>query len=1144
MAAKSKHPQVPAEFQARYLQLRREHWAVLEELPATADLFYELADRDLEPFFDRSKSLHAKAELRKLRRLYKELEAEHAVDRASSNTASSGFRDFPEFAALVRRSESTITDAVAVGMSAHKSATASLGVFEGLMMPRSDVIAAVRQAETRDDIRANMAMLLPGKKRPADTASQYEKVEEQVQQNPIKIIQALKPVIAGTTVALSSKGGHSHLGWPAYPLGARGVAYEVKTDLQNTTKYQEAIGQVIDRAVKLFDKQPQRAFVVGAIVGATSMELIRCHSDGTIVASGWTKVLDSRELFAPSMSPLESRDERLGRAAAAGTLHRDVTYGNVVLHNGHGLLIDWHVATQADSPVRERLSITFLFAALKHVSLVWAHEHAYKQEHYTHTLAYDLESWFCVLVHIAIGGHLLWRRDITLDKMPFDKPFAMGSFFNRQLELVMPDFKSVISELHNLLFDASTSYFKRTGNTASLISNIQALCKKFCCGEAIAVSGRHFPTMAATSRLPEAARSPTTSSPLSASSSYSTATTSRLQPPYSSDKLTASPNHQRQNYTDPRTGVTYNSTADNVYVSYREKWAETLYTWSLVYQVAVFLSKKKKTDFCGCKCNGNLITPYLTDTDDEDWPRSLFWDGCTRESCESFYNIFDSASTYKCSSPLVPTTDDPRIAARRIQIVEVVALFLGIIMALGGMLAGVNSVLNWRHNRQQRRHQRRADVAIENVVSNFIANGKTYQEFADARVTCAQQLAVLDDMPIFTDNQRELLEQRKRGFRTALAVGVQNYEEKAKKAQQAQLVIRGINNTTSATASVASDTFQCTASTAASIACDAFATLSTATNAFASVDGNASHDFEQQVTVEDVDANDEDYTSDVDDSLPECTEILEYRAKLADMAKSPCAVVQQTARHSELLRKRWHVYNAAILGLPKSKSLEMPANVVVNRDTNACLAKMPGLQASRTALHELLANGEVQTSRSWYDWPPFRTSAAAVTPEMVVMLMGALAVDATTSALSRVEATAKLLVSSVIATIVAMMAPSLQVHHEFVPEFAGTASDGSGRSDVVIAAPSRREALRRSCGSCAREQEGPALLWARRNPKPALRKSTLPWWAARLLSLLLVPRLSMAVHSGFTTAEVLSSTYSQWTKVGENFHRKSALRGG
>ncbi|KAJ3168158.1 hypothetical protein HDU88_001596 [Geranomyces variabilis] len=271
MAAKSKHPQVPAEFQARYLQLRGEHWALLEELPATADLFYELADRDLEPFFDRLKSLHAKAELRKLRRLYKELEAEHAVDRASSNTASSGFRDFPEFAALVRRSESTITDAVAVGMSAHKSATASLGVFEGLMMPRSDVIAAVRQAETRDDICANMATLLPGKKRPADTASQYEKVEEQVQQNPMKIIQALKPVIAGTTV----------------------------TDLQNTTKYHEAIGQVIDRAVKLFDKQPQRAFVVGAIVGATSMELIRCHSDDS-TSLGYVPVLpqDFKDCYA------------------------------------------------------------------------------------------------------------------------------------------------------------------------------------------------------------------------------------------------------------------------------------------------------------------------------------------------------------------------------------------------------------------------------------------------------------------------------------------------------------------------------------------------------------------------------------------------------------------------------------------------------------------------------------------------------------------------------------------------------------------------------------------------------------------------------------------------------------------------------
>ncbi|KAJ3168250.1 hypothetical protein HDU88_001690 [Geranomyces variabilis] len=370
-------------------------------------------------------------------------------------------------------------------------------------------------------------------------------------------------------------------------------------------------------------------------------------------------------------------------------------------------------------------------------------------------------------------------------------------------------------------------------------------------------------------------------------------------------------------------------------------------------------------------------------------------------------------------------------------------------------------------------------------VNSLIANGKTYQEFVDALVAYAQQLDALDAMKHdFTDNQRELLEQRKRGFQTALAIGVQNYEEKAKKARQAQVnkgafsfttlykrrtrvsqqVVRGTDNTTSATASVASDAFECTVSTAASIACDAFATLSTATNAFASVDGNASHDFEvamasqQQVTVEDVDANDEDYTSDVDDSLPECREILEYRAKLADMAKSPCAVVQQTARHSELLRKRWNVYNAAILGLPKSKSLEMPATVVISRDTDACLAKMPGLQASRTALHELRENGEVETSRSWYDWPPFRTSAAAVTPEMVVMLMGALAVDATTSALSRVEATAKLLVSGVITTVVAMMAPSLQVHHEFVHEFGGTASDGSGRSDVSITGPSRREA--------------------------------------------------------------------------------------
>ncbi|KAJ3151047.1 hypothetical protein HDU89_002258 [Geranomyces variabilis] len=340
----------------------------------------------------------------------------------------------------------------------------------------------------------------------------------------------------------------------------------------------------------------------------------------------------------------------------------------------------------------------------------------------------------------------------------------------------------------------------------------------------------------------------------------------------------------------------------------------------------------------------------------------------------------------------------------------------------------------------------------------------------------------------FTDNRRELLAQRKRGFQTALAIGVQNYEEKEKKARHAQVnkrshrattlykrrtrvfqqIIRGIDNTTSATASVASDAFECTASTAASIACDTFATLSTATNAFASVDGNASHDFEvamasqQQVTVEDVDANDEDYTPDVDDSLPEYTE---YRAKLADMVNSPCAVVQHTARHSELLRKRWHVYNAAILGLPKSKSLEMPANVVISRDTDGCLVKMPGLQASRTALHGLLAEGEVETSRSW-------------------------------SALSRVEATAKLLVSGVIATVVAMMAPSLQVHHEFVHEFASTASDGSGRSDVAIAAPSRREAVGEVAAAEAVFESRKVLRYCgpdeTRNPKPVAKVGDSP----------------------------------------------------
>ncbi|KAJ3285402.1 hypothetical protein HDU76_008146 [Blyttiomyces sp. JEL0837] len=50
---------------------------------------------------------------------------------------------------------------------------------------------------------------------------------------------------------------------------------EVKPTLQSSIKYQEAVGQVVDRFSKVRDHQPKRVFVFGAVLGQDSMELLK-----------------------------------------------------------------------------------------------------------------------------------------------------------------------------------------------------------------------------------------------------------------------------------------------------------------------------------------------------------------------------------------------------------------------------------------------------------------------------------------------------------------------------------------------------------------------------------------------------------------------------------------------------------------------------------------------------------------------------------------------------------------------------------------------------------------------------------------------------------------------------------------------------
>ncbi|KAJ3038357.1 hypothetical protein HDV00_000778 [Rhizophlyctis rosea] len=134
--------------------------------------------------------------------------------------------------------------------------------------------------------------------------------------------------------------------------------------------------------------------------------------------------------------------------ASHGIIHRDVSYGNIVLHNGKGILIDFHASTM-DIHENDRPPFTMLFAPIEvHTAHV---NRTPTPPHPTH----DLESWFYTFLHIATDYRLKWRHNHSHRHVRNAKIALMGGCWGEQAAFVLPDFTEIIDDLHGELFKES-----------------------------------------------------------------------------------------------------------------------------------------------------------------------------------------------------------------------------------------------------------------------------------------------------------------------------------------------------------------------------------------------------------------------------------------------------------------------------------------------------------------------------------------------------------------------------------------------------------------------------------------------------------------------------------------------------------------
>ncbi|CAI2201162.1 1517_t:CDS:2, partial [Funneliformis geosporum] len=79
-------------------------------------------------------------------------------------------------------------------------------------------------------------------------------------------------------------------------------------------------------------------------------------------------------------------------------LHRDISFGNIILFQNNGYLIDWGVASNISDITNTTLTATLLFSSIKVTEQLAQHNSI------SYTIEDDLEALYFTLVYIACDG--------------------------------------------------------------------------------------------------------------------------------------------------------------------------------------------------------------------------------------------------------------------------------------------------------------------------------------------------------------------------------------------------------------------------------------------------------------------------------------------------------------------------------------------------------------------------------------------------------------------------------------------------------------------------------------------------------------------------------------------------------------------
>ncbi|KAG5181734.1 hypothetical protein JKP88DRAFT_246101 [Tribonema minus] len=130
-------------------------------------------------------------------------------------------------------------------------------------------------------------------------------------------------------------------------------------------------------------------------------------------------------------------------------LHRDISPSNIVLSDGRGILLDFHVTCKASDARQIPVRVTGK-PAYRALCLNFGH----KETKFTAQAPADLESLFYSLVDMASDGSAVrWRHEVEkLPEMQFTSVYDTITWRTKVKDRCLPDLQPAIQELHELLF--------------------------------------------------------------------------------------------------------------------------------------------------------------------------------------------------------------------------------------------------------------------------------------------------------------------------------------------------------------------------------------------------------------------------------------------------------------------------------------------------------------------------------------------------------------------------------------------------------------------------------------------------------------------------------------------------------------------